>query len=620
MAKSKKSRGGGETNIAEQQFTAGLNMVKEHPVFNILCYNAHIYHDEHLPYPQNGYAIVTQEGNIYCHPKIRLEAAVWAHVIAHCLLHLGMNHFVKKENPVLWNIACDAAVERFLAGMKFGRAHDNAPAIPGGADDEQRFYERITHGGIKLEELVGMGTAGDNVKDMVLIDVGEEEDHSNPFRRVPRAKEWQHWFAAGLVQGVRSAVDVAAGIADKLSVRDREAKKTCATRAREWFISSYPLLGAIASSFKIIEDIEICQRMHIQVAAVSTSLKEVYINPLAGLSGAECRFVMTHEFLHAALRHDARQEWRDAYLWNVACDFVINLWLVEMGVGERPCSGVIDEQFKCLSAESVYDRIVTDMRRFRKLATFRGVDITEGFGDILPAENGKWWERGDGIDLDAFYRRALGEGLSYHETQDRGYLPAGLVEEIRSLSHPPIPWDVELARWFDDHFTPIIKTRSYARLSRRQSSTPDIPRPAWVVSQTSLDGRTFGVVLDTSGSMERALLAIALGAIAGYSMARDVPAVRVVFCDACAYDKGYMKPDDIAGSVKVKGRGGTILQPGIDQLTNADDFPKDAPILIITDGECEDRLHLYGREHAFLLPRGAPLPFVAKGKVFRIRE
>ena len=64
------------------------------------------------------------------------------------------------------------------------------------------------------------------------------------------------------------------------------------------------------------------------------------------------------------------------------------------------------------------------------------------------------------------------EGLAYHEEQGRGYLPAGLVEDIRALAHPPIPWDVELARWFDEYFTPLEKIRSYALPSRRQSSTP----------------------------------------------------------------------------------------------------------------------------------------------------
>ena len=71
-------------------------------------------------------------------------------------------------------------------------------------------------------------------------------------------------------------------------------------------------------------------------------------------------------------------------------------------------------------------------------------------------------------------------------------------------------------------------------------------------------------------------------------------------------------------SVKVKGRGGTILQPGIDLLEESEDFPKEAPVLIITDGYC-DKVVLHGREHAFLVPHGASLPFVPKGKVFRMR-
>jgi predicted metal-dependent peptidase len=92
---------------------------------------------------------------------------------------------------------------------------------------------------------------------------------------------------------------------------------------------------------------------------------------------------------------------------------------------------------------------------------------------------------------------------------------------------------------------------------------------------------------------------------------------RVVFCDAHAYDAGYMSPDDIAGRVQVRGRGGTILQPGVDLLENADDFPDDGPLLIITDGFC-DRVRIH-REHAFLLPDGHSLPFPPRGPVFRLK-
>ncbi len=105
----------------------------------------------------------------------------------------------------------------------------------------------------------------------------------------------------------------------------------------------------------------------------------------------------------------------------------------------------------------------------------------------------------------------------------------------------------------------------------------------------AMEGRTFGVILGTSGSMDRNLPAKALGAISGYSISRDVPRVRVVFCDAATYDQGYMAPEDIAESVKIRGRGGTVLQPAVTLLENAADFPKDGPILIITDGYCDPR-------------------------------
>ena len=119
--------------------------------------------------------------------------------------------------------------------------------------------------------------------------------------------------------------------------------------------------------------------------------------------------------------------------------------------------------------------------------------------------------------------------------------------------------------------------------------------------------------------MPRSLLAAALGAISSYSAARNVHAVRLVFCDAAAYDQGVVRPDSLAEAVHVQGRGGTQLQPGIDLLERAEDFPKDAPILLITDGQCE-HLHLHGRIHAYLLPKGRSLPFAAKGEIFWLDE
>ena len=119
--------------------------------------------------------------------------------------------------------------------------------------------------------------------------------------------------------------------------------------------------------------------------------------------------------------------------------------------------------------------------------------------------------------------------------------------------------------------------------------------------------------------MEAKTIGKALGSIASYSVAHDVPFARVVFCDADAYDIGYVSPEDIAGRVAVKGRGGTALQPGIQMIENAKDFPNDGPILIITDGMIENHLDIT-HEHAYLIPKGCRLPFRAKGEIFYFEE
>jgi len=376
-------------------------------------------------------------------------------------------------------------------------------------------------------------------------------------------------------------------------------------------VSSYPLLGAIASSMKVVAETELARGWDIHTAAVNASAGEIYINPLSDLRLGEWRFVMAHEMLHAALRHGERVGGRDPYLWNVAADLVINGWLLEMGVGTMPDGALHDPALKGMSAEEVYDRIATDLRRYRKLATLRGVGLGDVLGHPLPHAG----EAARAAGLDDIYRRALSTGLAYHDSS-RGTLPAGLVEEIRALDHPPLAWDAQLARWFEEHVPAVEKTRTYARASRRQSGTPDIPRPGWIRPVELERLPTYGVVLDTSGSMDRELLGKALGAIASYSRARDVPAARVVYCDAAAYDAGYVPVDDIAGRVKVHGRGGTVLQPGVDLLERAADFPAHGPILLITDGQCD--VVRVRREHAWLIPRGASLPFTARGPVFRV--
>ncbi|MFJ5260386.1 hypothetical protein ACIQAC_07900 [Streptomyces sp. NPDC088387] len=551
--------------------------------------------------PRDGLVRVDSDGVLHSHPDRLADGRDWAWALAHAVLHLGFGHVpaakAVREQPDRFDLAARCAVvNRFLLTFTIGRTPEHLPAAyPDG--DEERLAARWRRDGLPAAH-EHLGTA-DGTPDQLLV-------ASSHWYGTP--PDWQRAFADALTRTMSATLDLAGGRRDSL---DGElAPRRPWEKALSWFVSSYPLLGGIAAGIKLVADPELTRAHGIAIAAVNAEAGEIYVNPHRDLDDEEWRFVLAHEMLHAALRHGDRCGARDPYLFNIAADYVINGWLREMQVGEMPEGLLYDSALAGLSAEEVYDRIAGDLRRMRRLSTLRG----KGVGDILGAPLG---DPRDHVDLDEFYRRGLVNGLDLHERQERGFLPGGLVDDIRALSHPPLPWDAQLARWFDEFVPRPEPVRSYARPSRRQSSTPDIPRAGRHFPPEEIARCTFGVVLDTSGSMDRTLLGKALGAIASYAEARDVPAARLVMCDAAPHDAGYLPVTEIAGRVRVHGRGGTVLQPGIDLLHRADDFPPGAPLLVITDGWC-DVLRVR-REHAYLIPQGARLPFTARGPVFRVR-
>ncbi|MEO8396030.1 MAG: peptidase, partial [Chloroflexota bacterium] len=338
---------------ATQQFSEATILLAEHPVFSLLHQRARIYrHESGASYPRKGWAVVTSNGDIYVHPTRYADSREWVYILIHCLLHLGFGHFQQRDQQAEWNVACDIFVARFMQDLKLGSPLVEMSArITDLPRSEEGLYQYFCERGIP-EELKVYSTAGEGVEDMRF-------EPAPPFPHWYGSNlSWEQLFGLGLAHGVARAVDYAAGKVESMSAY-ANSKKSASELARSWFISSYPLLGALATGFKIIEDPLLCQRWQITVAAVDAEAGELFMNPAAGLDEEECRFVMAHELLHVALRHHARRQGRDPYLWNVACDYVINQWLREMEVGIPPAFGMLyDPDLKGLSAESVYDRIV----------------------------------------------------------------------------------------------------------------------------------------------------------------------------------------------------------------------------------------------------------------------
>lgn len=620
--KDNKEKKKSQKEIKKENLESGISLIYQHRLFSD-C-SARICRVTKSDIGVATMCLVHSDGTIKANEDYLLTPKQWAYVLAHNILHLAFGHFDAEKmpgyditladglkerkiecDPQLWNMACDIYITKFLADIKFGQTVNDDPMnmISGNPGDEEKIYQYLIDHKISGNQN-SYGTAAIGALDMKGLDKPLVYDKS---------KNQYNYFASSFAIALASSVSEVIREAGGHSYQ-KHHYRTIGQQAAGWFIDHYPLLGGLAAHFKIIEDRNYCNRYDIHIAAIDVTSGEIYLNPTNNFSLQEWIFVLAHEYLHAGLQHHNRCNGRNPYLWNVACDFVINGWLRELQIGSMPADGLLyDPELDNLSAESIYDILLENIRKYEKLNTLRGF----GKGDIMGNTSPKG--SSGNVTLDEFCKDALRQGLEYHQSTGRGLIPAGLIEEIRSLAMPPIPWDVALAKWFNIYFAPLEKHRSYARPSRRQATTPDIPRPRYIPADISTDSRTFGVIIDTSGSMDAKTIGKALGTIASYSVAHEVPFARVVFCDAAAYDAGYISPEDIAGRVAVKGRGGTALQPGIDTLESVKDFPKDGPILIITDGEIEDHLDIK-HEHAYLLPQGKRLPFHAKGQIFYFSE
>ena len=172
-------------------------------------------------------------------------------------------------------------------------------------------------------------------------------------------------------------------------------------------------------------------------------------------------------------------------------------------------------------------------------------------------------------------------------------------------------WDVHLALWFSTHFGPIERRRSYARPSRRQSINPNRPTAGYRVSREDLENRTFGLILDTPELFNQDILDTVLNVLTLHSIAHDIPQVRLLYCDAKTYDLGFVAPDQLQTMIDIKGLGQKIpLQSSVDLLEKAYDFPKNVPIILISDA-LNNTLDIK-REHAYILANDEEISLIEK--------
>ena len=208
------------------------------------------------------------------------------------------------------------------------------------------------------------------------------------------------------------------------------------------------------------------------VPTMGTDMKRIYVNPdfvekeLATVP--RVLFVLAHEVMHVALEHGLRVGQRNPMLWNIACDFAINLILEEAGF-EYPGNGCLDHKYKGMSADQIYDLLQKQADKERAKGNsgkpgeggMPGLDKLHGpDGDLMSPEGG------NNPAEEAKTRRQIQQKVAQAAQMARmaGQLSGELERLVGEILDPKVPWQ-DLLR---DYVTRVTKDdESWGRRNRR---------------------------------------------------------------------------------------------------------------------------------------------------------
>jgi len=306
------------------------------------------------------------------------------------------------------------------------------------------------------------------------------------------------------------------------------------------------------------------------------------------LDDKELAFVVLHETLHKAYRH--LFTWKklaeqDAELCNAACDYVINIQLVDMDkdqfvlampLHEGKAVGLVDERFRGMNTKQVFDIL-------KEEEPPEGYEWRSGSGfDIHD------WEGANGLSEEQ--KKALAKDVDQAirqgviaEQKVAGKGRGGLSRELEELLEPKIDWR-EVLREFVKSTCSAKDASSWRRVNRRYLSG-DIYMP-------SLIGERVGHLvlgIDTSGSVGGKELAEFLSEVQGIAKEVHPEKVDLIYWDgAVAGHEEYdgTNVDNIVQSTQPKGGGGTDPRCVMEYLKDKNIQPE--AIIMLTDGYIGD--------------------------------
>jgi len=294
-----------------------------------------------------------------------------------------------------------------------------------------------------------------------------------------------------------------------------------------------------------------------------------------------------HELSHLLRQHPTRVDNRCVQCFNIAGDFEINDNLPPSW--KQSPDWMYPKDFKLpdgLYAEEYYDELEKAgvVKKCCQAGTGHshegeGGDLGKGrcgSGGGNPIEGELDSESGGLSDIEQeTIRDSVAKAIQEHQKQ-RGDVPAGWLRWAEERFASVVPWTKLLRTQARRAWTiqQGYTHRTYSRPPRREN--PPILHPRQI-SYKPIPA----FVIDTSGSIDDAMLQQAVGEIYGAIRAFSSD-MYVISCDAKVHDIKRVKSPSEVRKLKPKGGGGTDMRIGIEVALSQ--RPKPNMIVVITDG------------------------------------
>jgi len=298
-----------------------------------------------------------------------------------------------------------------------------------------------------------------------------------------------------------------------------------------------------------------------------------------GLNDAELRFLILHECYHKMYQH--LTTWKHLYdkhpkVANVACDYVINIQLVDGDNGEgfikMPKVGLLDAQYRDMDTAQVFHQVYDSIPEG---------DDGSGIGDGMDDHD---WDGAEQLseeekgDLEREVEEAIRQGVLV-----AGKLGSGGARDLEELLKPQIDWR-DVLREFISTTCAGKDFSTWARPNRRFVST-GVYMPSGISEKVG----ELVIAIDTSGSIGQCELTTFLSEVKSVCDNVRPERIRLLYWDTrvCAdetYD--HAETDTLVQSTKPAGGGGTDVSCVSEYMTEHKIDPQ--AVIVFTDGYVYD--------------------------------